>query len=147
MRINIGGETYPLSSLDDLTLNQLMRLERESADAGRPMKWRDLRAMIDRVGKLEPDDVEGDDDFLWYIGLIVWASRVSSGEKVNLSEALDFRLVDLEFEPDEGELLPGPVDPPLPRTGSGRGGDKRKAKGAARKASSPKTSASPSSGD
>lgn len=147
MRINIGGETYPLSSLDDLTLNQLMRLERESADAGRPMKWRDLRAMIDRVGKLEPDDVEGDDDFLWYIGLIVWASRVSSGEKVNLSEALDFRLVDLEFEPDEGELLPGPVDPPLPRTGSGRGGDKRKAKGATSKASSPKTSASPSSGD
>lgn len=146
MRINIGGESYPLSSLDDLTLNQLMRLERESSDAGRPMKWRDLRAMIERVGKLAPEDVEGDDDFLWYIGLIVWASRVSSGEKVSLSDALDFRLTDLEFEPDEGDVMPETVDPPLPRTDSVRGGGRRKAKGAARKASPPKTSASQSSG-
>lgn len=148
MRISIGGATYPLSKLDDLTLIQLIRLERESAEAGRPMKWRDLRDMIERVGSLAQDQVEEDDDFLWYVGLVVWASRVSSGDTVTLAEALDFNLSELDFIPDEGETMPDVVDPHRPRPArSGRGGAKGKGtKAAGRKASPPRTSAKASSG-
>lgn len=131
MRIQIGeGQAYDLHSVDDLTLAQLIRLEKECAALGQAMKWRDLRAMLERIAAMDADKAQDDDDFLLFIGITVWASRLAAGETVSLADAVAFRLADLEFLPDEGEELPAdePADPPLPRPErSGRGAAKAKA--------------------
>ena len=122
MRFKIGKATYHTASADRLTLRQWMQIEQETTALGRPMTYTDVRAMVDRLGALEGNDeaLDRDPDFLWFIALMIWASRTEAGEHITLADAVDFPLDDLEFIPDPQDKK----DPRKPRAakGSGRGG-------------------------
>ncbi|MFQ6170365.1 hypothetical protein ACK8HX_02060 [Oryzobacter sp. R7] len=144
MKFSIAGKVYETESVDRLTLRHWMRIETETAELGRPMKWGQVRAMVERAQGLGAK-VEEDDDFPWFIGIVIWASRFTAGEsQISLAQAVDFPLSDLEFLQDEEPPLRTPgggTRPRRPRPGSGRG---ESTAAAARRTTS--RSATPSSG-
>ena len=154
MRIKIGDGVYTAAALDRITLRNLIRLEKETTDLGRPMRWGELRALADRVASLPEDEIESDDDFPWFLGMLVWAARLDAGEVVTFSEAVDFPMGDLEILPDPEDEAPRPavrlkgehgpelMDPPRARPASGRAAARRPDD---RKAKAPKASVSRSS--
>ena len=140
MHFKIGGVTYTPAALDRITLRNLIRLEAETVELGRPMRWGELRALADRVSSLPDDEVDSDDDFPWFLGMLIWAARLEAGEAVSFTEAVDFPLGDLEVLPDPGDEVTEP-DPRRARPGSGRADARRPADRKPKK----KASARPSS--
>lgn len=122
-RFVIDGKSYPAVAIERLTLAHLLRLEAETAEMGRPMKWSELRAIAERVSALPPDEVENDDDFPWFMAMVLWAARLEAGENISFGDAVNFPLSALVVVPDPGDHQAGDAaDPTPPRPGSGRGG-------------------------
>lgn len=142
MRIKIGETIYSAAALDRISLRNLIKLEGETVELGKPMRWSDLRALVDRVSDLPPDELEGDDDFPWFLGMIVWAARLEAGEEITFSQAVDFPMGDLDVLADPGDEVSEPR-PRKARPASGRAAARRPSD---RKAKAPKGSAKASSG-
>lgn len=135
MKFILEGRTYEAAAIDRLTLGDLIRLERETADMGRPMKWSELRAIIEHFEEeftLDKDfDIEADDQFPWFLGMMIWATRRNAGEPVTFGEATEIRLGDIEVLEDEPSVkqpqdrkrkAADAKDPRRPRAASARGG-------------------------
>lgn len=120
MRFRIGdGRIYDVAGIDRLTLANILKLEKETVELGRPMKWSDLRTMTERIEGLTPEEFEADDDTPWVLALTVWASRLSAGEHITFEEAISFPMADLQMLPEPQDHQP---DPQSARPGSGRAG-------------------------
>lgn len=121
MRFRIGQKTYTAAAVDRLTLKQLIQVESETADLGRRMTWTELRALSGRIADLAAKDEDAavaDPDWPWFLGLIVWASRVDAGEAITFTDAIDFPLEDFEVIPEPQDRK-APADPTKARRGSG----------------------------
>lgn len=119
-RIVINGKTYPTSTLDRLTLRQLLVLESQTAELGSPMTWGQLQAMAQRISESGEEKAQDDPQFPWFLGMLIWASRNEAGENLTFGEAVDFPISDLQVLPDP-EDRKASKDPQSPRSGSGRG--------------------------
>lgn len=137
MRFKIGDRVYAAESVDRLSLANILRLETECAELGRPMRWSNIKAMIRNVEELSPEELDDHDDAPWVIALSLWASRLNAGETLTFSEAISFPLSDLQWVPDP-EDHKEPAGPQQPRPGSGRG-----AKRQPKPAKTSRTSAAP----
>lgn len=143
MRFKLQGRTYKATAVfDRVPLRDLLALEVELETLGRPMKWSQVREMVQRISLLE--DAQDDPDFLWFLGLLVWGTRRIAGEALTFEEAIDFPLGELEMLPesDDHKKAAKPT-PRKARPDSGRAGAKRPR--APKAESTPKTSESPSS--
>jgi len=140
VHFKIGDRTYTPAALDRISLRNLIKLEAETVELGRPLRWGELRAMADRVSSLPEEDVETDDDFPWFLGMLIWAARLEAGEIVTFSQAVDFPMGDLEMIPDEGDddVMPSPRKA---RPGSGRAAARRPEDRKQKKASAKRSSA------
>lgn len=136
MRFLIGSQHYDLQALDRLTLAEILRLESETEQLGRPMKWSQVRAMAEALDGLTPEEFEAHDDSLWVVALGIWVSRLRKGEAVTLADAIDFPLSDLKFLPEPEDRKPGKASAPK---GSAGGGKQAKT-AAAKKTSAPLSS-------
>ena len=128
-RFRIGSREYHTATADRLTLKHWLTIEQHTGELGRPMTYQDVRAIIDRMEQYATEE-EGskDPDFFWFVGLMVWASRVDSGEPdITLAEAVDFPMGELEWLPDTSDHQ-AKKGPQKPRSGKGSG---RGAKGRA----------------
>ncbi|MBT9255373.1 hypothetical protein KMZ30_07280 [Phycicoccus sp. KQZ13P-1] len=151
-RFRIGPNVYPVATVDRLTLRDLLLLERQTEEFGKPMTWSEMQGIIRTVqealveAKTEREVVELD-DFPWFLGILVWTARRDAGEQITFGDAVDFPMGEFEFI--------RPVDPrkarPVkkrPRKGSGRADARAKAAAVqAAKSSTVKTSEPPSSDD
>lgn len=142
MRIKIGDKTYTAAALDRISLRNLIRLEAETIELGRPMRWSELRALADRLSDLPADEIELDDDFPWFLGMLIWAARLEDGEQITFSDAVDFPMGDLDIVPDPGDEVSEPRPPKARPADSGRAVARRPAD---RKAKAPKASGKASS--
>ena len=89
MRFKLQGRTYTATAVfDRVPLIDLLTLEVELETLGRPMKWSQVREMVQRISHL--DDPEKDPEYMWFLGLLVWGTRRLAGESVNFAEAVDF---------------------------------------------------------
>ena len=140
MHFRIGENVYTPAALDRISLRNLIRLEAETVQLGRPMRWSELRALSDRVSTLKDSELEECDDFPWYLGMLIWAARLEAGEVVTFSEAIDFPMGDLEMVPDEGDDDVTPT-PRKARPVSGRAAARRPADRKPKKASAKPSSA------
>lgn len=159
IRFHIGGESYDATAtFDRLPLRDILRLEEETRAIGRPMSWSQVRQLMQRLvdigvaaeahAKANPDaeplpGLEEDDEFPWFVGMMVWAARRLAGEDITFDEAVSFSLSDLRIEVTEEAIRAGAPDPHLARPGSGRAAGKRPAD---RKRKKSRTSAKRSSG-
>jgi hypothetical protein len=135
VRFKIGDTTYEASSVDRLSLANILRLESETADLGRSMKWSDIKAMIRNVEALSAEELDEHDDAPWVIGLSIWASRLNAGEQLSFEQAISFPLSDLEWiaDPQDHQQAAGPQKP---RAASARGA-KRQGSKASKRTSAP----------
>lgn len=132
-RFVINGKTYQSAAIDALTLRQLLRLESETQELGTRWGWRELQAMLGRISDKDPEEAQEDPDFMWFVAVLIWSSRVNSGEAITFADAVDFPFVDFKAipDPDDHKAAEGPQQP---RSASGRGGasgDKKPKKKAA----------------
>ncbi|MGZ4559483.1 MAG: hypothetical protein ACXVGQ_00370 [Mycobacteriaceae bacterium] len=139
MRVKIGSQTYSASSLDRVSLGNILKLEAETTALGRPMKWKEIRAMANAMQELPLEEVAEHDDLLWFLAMLVWASRLNAGDQVTFGEAIDFPFGDLDFLPEPSDHQ-APANPRKARPASGRAASRAGSKKSARK-----TSARPSS--
>ena len=124
MRFKLQGRTYTATAVfDRVPLRDLLALEVELETLGRPMKWSQVREMVQRISHL--DDPEKDPEYMWFLGLLVWGTRRLAGESVNFAEVVDFGLGELEVLPEPQDRKKAAKDPRKPRPASGRGGAKR----------------------
>ena len=109
MILQVAGKTYPFVSLVDiqhaLTFNQLMAFNRELAthDISTCKKLADVVELLKSIPSLTLDEVKDHPEGFFLLGVMVWAAKVASGERVSLLQACDFRLEDLSFLPEPGE--------------------------------------------
>ena len=142
MRFKLQGRTYTATAVfDRVPLRDLLALEVELETLGRPMKWSQVREMVQRISTLE--DAQDDPDFLWFLGLLVWGTRRIAGEALTFEESIDFPLGELEMLPEPQDRKKAAKDPRKARPGSGRAGAKRPR--APKAEPNPKDSESPSS--
>lgn len=126
MRFKIDGRLYEAASVDRLSLAQILRLESETAALGRPMKWSQLRQMVDEISTLQEGEFDAHDDAPWVVALTIWASRLNAGENLSFAEAIDFPLADLEYLPDPQDHQ-APAGKASARKGTGAGGKRQAA--------------------
>lgn len=147
MKFRIGKKTYSAQSVDRLSLRQWIRIEQETTELGIPMKYGEIRRLVDRISSMG-NEAEYDDHFMFFVGVVVWASRYDAGEKeITFSDAVDFPLGDLEIFPEAGDLVKpggGVGGPRRARPSSGRAGAAAASSSAAKTKS---RSARPSSDD
>ena len=78
MRFKLQGRTYTATAVfDRVPLIDLLTLEVELETLGRPMKWSQVREMVQRISHL--DDPEKDPEYMWFLGLLVWGTRRLAG--------------------------------------------------------------------
>ena len=149
MLIKIQGTTYPVKSAAELSLLDLLTLERETRDLGRPLTMSVIAGMENSVQAAirEADGSEAKrkartehPESAWLLAVTLWASRKAAGDHVTFEEAISFPLSALEFVAEAGDADDADVDPPQPRPASVPGG-KHPAKRSATKTSSPRSTA------
>lgn len=137
MRFKIGDTTYNAATLDRISLSNILLLEKETTEYGRPMKWSEIRAIGDVIETLTEKEFESHDEAPWFIALTVWASRLDAGERITFAEAIDFPLGDLELIPEPQDHK-RPANPTRARPASGRAGARAAKKAPVRKKASGK---------
>jgi len=121
-RIRISGKTYAVVPIQKLSLRDIIALENESAELGRPLKYADVQALAAEIEKhLEIQAAEGKKqdpsthpDWPWFFAILVWMARRHAGEDVSFVEAIEFPLDELEMLRDPGDFK-APKDPQKPR--------------------------------
>ena len=124
MKFKIGTKIYDAADIDP-TLKDILLLEKECADMGRPVKWGQFQGWQDELRALaakgDEDAVQNHPEILWLMALTIWASRKAAGESVTFGEAIDFRMDDFDWLPEpEDHKKPNPTKARPARKGSGR---------------------------
>lgn len=111
MKLKIGERTYDAATLDRLTLREILRLEQETAALGRPMKWSEIREIVDAVEGMDLEDFDSYDEAPWVVALVVYAARLRAGENISFADAVDFPIGDLEMIFEETDTEAAQQDP------------------------------------
>lgn len=112
MKLIIGTTEYPLSNINEASLDDLMQLRKQTG-----LGVKGLRNQLQSMGDLDEDDLLDDPDSLLAVAALVWLARRKAGESLTLEQACAFPLSELRFasEPDD-EVVGGDADP---KSGSG----------------------------
>lgn len=147
MLIVIGGKSYPAKAASELSLLDLLTLERETRDLGRPLTMAVIAGMENSVSKAVREAKTVADkqrvrqehpESAWLLGVMLWASRRAAGERCTFEDAISFPLSELDFVTEAGDPTDADVDPRPARPGSGPGG-KPRAKRTGTKTSKPRS--------
>ena len=140
MKFRLQGKLYTMAAIDRLTLLDLMKLERQTEEMGRPMKWSELRSILEHFDTqfdVDGFDPEGDDLYPWFLGLLIWATRRDAGDEVTFGDAVDVPLGEIEIVVDEPKRK-APQDRRHKKTKGGvEGPDPRRARAASARAAAP----------
>ena len=120
MKFKIGPVTYDMSSLDLLSLKDILLLEKETAELGNPLRWSDIQRMAQDAADMKTDaERQANPDGMWVLAFTIWASRRVAGETLAFGDAIDFPMRDLTWieEPQDRKK---PAGPTKARPGSGR---------------------------
>jgi len=120
MKFKIGPTVYDAAELDMLSLVDILKFEKETADLGNPMRWSDIERIQVELEALKTDKERmAHADFIWLTAVTIWASRRLAGEKATFEEAISFPMRDLKQieEPQDKKAAEGPTKA---RTGSVR---------------------------
>jgi hypothetical protein len=123
MKFKIKDVTYDMAALDLLSLKDILMLEKETTELGKPLRWCDVTQMTDTLAALKTDEErKAHPDSLWMTAITIWASRRVVGEDQAFGDAIDFPLRDLTWleEPQDRKKPARPTKPARTRAGSGR---------------------------
>ena len=129
MKIQIQGRPYDLRSAQELSLLDLLTLERETRELGRPLTMavisqmeKDVETAVAKADggtKARIEARQAHPESPWLLAVAIWAARRHSGDPVSFEEAISFPLSELVFLSEEGDEVE--ANPQSPRPVSGRG--------------------------
>ena len=126
MIVVVGDRHYPGVQIEDLTLLDVMALQRELTlnNISRCKTWEDVQGLVAEFNGLPKAERKSHPEMLFYTSLLVWAARAWSGEKVSLLDAIDVPITQISFvlEPQDhaGKATAPGKKRPSPK-GSARG--------------------------
>lgn len=106
-RFKIGAKVYTMTSLDDVSLRDIVMFNTEAAALGLGKTWADVEQLAAEIQAADDDAAENHPDKMLMIGVTVWASRRVAGDDVTFGEAIDVPLSAIEFLPEPGDRKPG----------------------------------------
>jgi hypothetical protein len=121
VKFRIGDTTYDAADIEDASLADLLHLEVQSQEFGRPLDMATLVDIRDRLNKLTATERKSDPDGPWLLAVTIWIARRKAGERLTFEEAIDFPMADLHFikEPTDRPAK-ATAGPTKARPGSGR---------------------------
>jgi len=120
----VGDRHYPGVQIEDLSLLDVMALQRELTlnNISRCKTWEDVQVLMAEVQTIGPDERKAHPEMLFITSLMVWAARVSSGEKIGLLDAVDVPISAIKFVTEPQDRTPGKAKAPkVSQKGSDRG--------------------------
>jgi len=122
----VGDKHYPGVQVEDLSLLNVMALQRELTlnNISRCKTWEDVQGLVSEMAALSTKDRKAHPEMLFMTCLLVWAARVSAGERVSLLDAVDVPVSQVRFVNEPQDRAPGKAKAPTKkgsRKGSGRG--------------------------
>lgn len=126
MIVIVGGKHYPGVQVEDLSLLNVMALQRELTlnNISRCKTWEDVQGLVSEMAALSAEDRKAHPEMLFMTCLLVWAARVSAGERVSLLDAVDVPVSQVRFVNEPQDRAPGKAKAPAKKgsqKGSGRG--------------------------
>ncbi len=146
-RFKLNGKVYLYTDMQDLTLLDIITLERDLADEGLPLTWTQILEAVERIAAAAntADVVELTRDPLLVLcrSITIWVSMRAAGDDVTIKDVLSQRWDAAQDLPLVQDKLPKAATPdPTKARASARAGNKRKGKAASTSAA--RTSESPS---
>lgn len=126
MIVVVGDKHYPGVQVEDLSLLNVMALQRELTlnNISRCKTWEDVQALVTEMQTIPEGERKAHPEMLFMTSLLVWAARVSAGERVSLLDAVDVPVSQLRFVTEPQDRAPGKSEAPTKkgsRKSSGRG--------------------------
>lgn len=126
MIVIVGDKHYPGVQVEDLSLLNVMALQRELTlnNISRCKTWEDVQALVTEMQTIPEGERKTHPEMLFMTSLLVWAARVSAGERVSLLDAVDVPVSEIRFVTEPQDRAPGKAKAPTKkgsRKGSGRG--------------------------
>lgn len=139
---------YQVKSAEEMSLFDLLRLERETTALGRPITLHALDEMEDSIAAAQKGLTgaakrlarENHPDAPWLFAVMLWAAQKGAGEDVTFEQAISIPMneVGVIVEPGDPVDAPDPTRRPPARSGGGKPRAKdRAAKKTSRPASTP----------
>lgn len=127
MIVIVGDKHYPGVQIEDLSLLHVMALQRELTlyDISRCKTWEDVQALVTEMQSIPLGERKAHPEMLFMTCLLVWAARVSAGERISLLDAVDVPVSQVRFVTEPQDRAPGKAKAPTKKgsqKGSGRGG-------------------------
>lgn len=113
MKFKIGNsKTYTLTAIDELSLKDVLDLERQTAELGKPVTANDIEVMQRRLdGYQNEAEVAADPDATMLFAISIWATRRLAGDPdLTFLDAISFKMKDLQVLPDPADHKP-PANP------------------------------------
>lgn len=147
MLLKIGDKTYKSATIDRLTLADIIFLQgalTQYPTLSTCRNWGDIKALVKSWDHMDNRTRAEHPEGLFLVGLVIWASRRTAGEKVDFLDALDVAVTDVTFLPEPGDRKPASAEGKAPK-GSGRAaGNRQQGKAKPRTSKKPSPAASSS---
>jgi hypothetical protein len=110
----VGDKHYPGVQVEDLSLLNVMALQRELTlhNISRCKTWEDVQGLVSEMAALSTEDRKAHPEMLFMTCLLVWAARVSAGERVSLLDAVDVPVTQVRFVSEPQDRAPGKAKAP-----------------------------------
>ena len=98
MILVIDGKTYPRATVDDLSLKQILALQREliANDISSAKSWDDLSALITEFASQSEETRKRNPEAMFLSMFTIWATRVCAGDDVSLLDVMNAPISELK---------------------------------------------------
>ena len=126
MILVIDGKTYPRATMDDLSLKQVLTLQREMVahELTSAKSWAEVGELITEFASQSNETRKRNPEAPFLVAVTIWATRVCAGEEVSLLDVVSMPLSKLNSvkwveEPEDKQAAEGKA-PARPRSGATR---------------------------
>lgn len=116
-RFKFAGEVYEFAEASEVTMRDLLGLEAETEQLGRPMHMGKLIELGETFRQLTPAEAQQHPEALWMLAVTIWLAMVKKRRDagdlapISFGSVIDYNLTDFEAIPDPADH----ADPRRPR--------------------------------
>lgn len=106
-RFKIGERIYHSTTLEDLSLKDIVLFNQQADEIGLQARWADLEQASEEIAEMTVAEADRHPHKFLVIAATVWASRRLAGEDLAFGEAIDFPASDFVLLPEPEDKKPG----------------------------------------
>jgi hypothetical protein len=105
-RFKIGDRIYSTSSIDKVSLKDLLLFQADLKELGFTDSWSDIESAAQQMAS-NPEGAESHPLALLLFATTIWASRRAAGEDIRFIDAIDVEMSELTILPATQDKAPG----------------------------------------